>query len=329
MTKQSPYRLEAAVELSAAMPLGSDFLGLLKPAAIGGVPVHLILPSFDFKGGGFSPKIHARSKLDWVRYFQSRSLEEREAFGNVSRWNPTRPYGGIEQFWVSRLLVLSKDRVTLAEARKLLRAADDWAELLMTWVEVFTKVDLHRPGVEVHRDGRSSDVWIDKPAGKGKMISSSQATHLTITLWDSLDLTPLQWRRLLAKASDGERPPEVHHFLKDARHALSEKRYRRSVLDSATAAEVGLTKLRDNSLSKADPQIDSYVRGKAQQINRLIDFLGSMGQKLPARIQQEVGEPRNRAIHEGEEPNETTARQALAKAEEIVDLSYPWKTLLP
>ena len=53
-----------------------------------------------------------------------------------------------------------------------------------------------------------------------------------------------------------------------------------------------------------------------------------MGRQLPERIQQEIGEPRNRAIHEGREPDEEAATKALEKAEEVADLAFPWKKLL-
>jgi hypothetical protein len=109
---------------------------------------------------------------------------------------------------------------------------------------------------------------------------------------------------------------------------LGAKRYRRSVLDAATAAEIALTKLRDDALAGSEPRVGDYVREKAQQIGRLVEFLSKQGRKLPDRIQQEIVEPRNKAIHEGREPGEETATKALEKAEEVLDLAFPWKKLL-
>jgi HEPN domain-containing protein len=151
---------------------------------------------------------------------------------------------------------------------------------------------------------------------------------LTVTSFDSLPITPLQWRKILEKASGGAEPAGAHLFLRDARRALNEGHTRRSVLDSATAAEVGLTRLRDNALANAAPKLAEYTRDHAQQIMRLVRFLDSVGKKLPGRIQQDIAEPRNRAIHEGEQPDREAAATALAKAEEIVDLAFPWKKLL-
>lgn len=109
---------------------------------------------------------------------------------------------------------------------------------------------------------------------------------------------------------------------------MNEGRLRRSVLDTATAAEVALTKLRDDVLAGGDPKVSEYVQEKAQQIGRLVEFLSKQGGKLPDGIQQEIARPRNKAIHEGREPDEETATKALEKAEEVLDLAFPWKNLL-
>lgn len=143
-----------------------------------------------------------------------------------------------------------------------------------------------------------------------------------------LAIAPREWGRMLARASASERPPEAHVFLRDARHARNIGRHRRSVLDSATAAELSLARLRDDELAGSKARLGNYVRERAQQIGGLTQFLSEMGRTLPKRIQQEVGEPRNRAIHEGHEPDEETATKALEKAEEVVDLAFPWRKLL-
>jgi hypothetical protein len=329
--KKGPYPLEAVTELPASLPFGPEFLGLLRPAVIGGVAVHVALPNFTFDGNSFSTTLHPRAQAEWVGYYEKDPEgDSRWPFGSVSAWNPAKAGGGIEQFWVSRLLILSKERVTLSEARKLLHAIDGWVQLLETWIEVFARVDLHWRGVDVeHQYGASSYVWLYRgKRAKGKTVTSHKSPVITVTSHNSLAINPLQWRKLLAKASSGEQPPEVHVFLRDARRASSGKRYRRSVLDAATAAEVALTKLRDDALAQAEPGLAEYARRQAQQIMRLVEFLGSVEQQLPDRIQQEIAVPRNRAIHEGERLDRDTAIAALKKAEEVVDLAYPWKRLL-
>jgi hypothetical protein len=211
-----------------------------------------------------------------------------------------------------------------------LHGIEKWAELLETWIEVFTRRDLHHRGVRVENDyGSSAYVWLYRGKGvKGKTVRSHKSPVIKVTRYPTLPITPREWRRLLARAGGGEEPPDAHLFLRDARRALSEGRHRRSVLDSATASEVALTKLRDERLADAEAGLAEYAKGKAQQIMGLVGFLGRVGLELPGRIQQEIAEPRNKAIHQGEHLDRETALAALKKAEEVVDLAFPRKQLL-
>ena len=322
MTKKAnTYRAEAVIDLPAALYLGSAFLGLLKPAVIGGVDVHIVLP--DFSRSGAETVLHSRARVDWVSSFEAKDSEDdpKWPFGQVSGWGAER------EFSATRLLVLPRDSLTLREARNLHSAAEDWSQLLETWIEVVAREDLHKERIRVDKSGQSVYVWVDRGKDPGKLLKGKHTITLNL---DGLTLaiTPGQWGGILRKASDGARPPEAHVFLRDARHARNIGRYRRSVLDSATAAEVGLAKLRDDELAGSKVPLEGYVRGKAQQIGGLTEFLKKMGRQVPERIQQEIGEPRNKAIHEGHEPDEEAATKALEKAGEVVDLAFPWKKLV-
>lgn len=329
-SKVKTYRAEAVIDLPAALLLGSDFLGLLKPAVIGGVEVHVVLPNFN--KSGTETVLHRRSRVDWVGSLKAKDSkgDPRWPFEQDDRgWPFGRAFGwGAErEFSVTRLLVLPKKQLTFQEARRLHDAAADWVQLLETWIEVVTREDLHREMVTVDKPAQSAYVWLDRGKSPGKVLKGKHTITLNLDV-RSLPFTPREWRRTLARASADERPPEAHIFLRDARHARNIARYRRSVLDSATAAELGLAKLRDDELAESKPPLESYVREKAQQIGRLSEFLSAMGRTLPERIQQEIGKPRNQAIHEGREPDEETATKALKKAEEVVDLAFPLKKLL-
>ena len=219
--------------------------------------------------------------------------------------------------------------MTEAEARKLLHAVDKWVLLLDKWIEVFTRTDLRERGIEVTQHGAAAHVWLYRGKDKkGNTVSSHKPTGMVVTAFSPLAITPRQWGQILKKASCGATLPEAHLFLRDARRELGSKRYRRSVLDAATATEVALTKLRDDALANSDPKVGAYVQENSQQVRRLVEFLKAVGLTLPDAIVQEVGTPRNRAIHEGKDPDKSTATKALAKAEEVVDLAYPWNGLL-
>lgn len=303
------------------MLLGSAFLGLLRPAVIGGVPVHVVLPDFDRSGN--KALLHRRSHVKWVDSLKNKPGEDdpEHPFGVAYGWGEER------EFIVKRLLILPREKLTQRQASELAHAAEPWAELLHTWVEVIARADLHQGLVSHDEKGGATFVWLDKGKPPGKVLRGRHELILNL-VGSATKITPAQWGRALAKASDGTNPPEAHLFLRDARRELSAERYRRSVLDTATAAEIALTKLRDDVLAGSNPKVVEYVQEKAQQIGRLVEFLRQQGQKLPDRIQQEIAQPRNRAIHEGREPDKATAIKALEKAEEVLDLAFPGKKLL-
>jgi hypothetical protein len=319
--KAKTYRAEAVIDLPAALLLNSEFLGLLKPAAIGGVDVHVVLP--DFSKSGHETVLHSRAQVDWLGSFEEKAGEEDPGFpfGRVFGWGEER------EFAATRLLVLPKSRLTRREARNLHGAAEDWVRLLAAWVEVVAREDLHQERIKVEKKGQSVLVWLERGEDPGEVLKGKHMIKFDFS-GGALPITPRQWGRILARASAGARPPEAHVFLRDARHARNIGLYRRSVLDSATAAELGLAKLRDGELAGCEAPLERYVRGKAQQIGGLSEFLSVMGRRLPKRIQQEVGDPRNKAIHEGHEPDEETADKALDKAQEVVELAFPPRKLL-
>lgn len=91
--KAKTYRVEAVVDLPAPLFLGSDLLGLLKPAIIGDVAVHVVLP--DFSKSGNETVLHPRARaVDWVGSFAKRDSEDnpRWPFGEVYGWGAEREF---------------------------------------------------------------------------------------------------------------------------------------------------------------------------------------------------------------------------------------------
>jgi hypothetical protein len=316
------YRVEAVVDLPAPLFLGSEFLGLLKPATIGGVAVHVVLP--DFSESGTETVLHPRARMDWVGSFAEKKREDnpRWPFGEVYGWGDER------ELSATRLLVIPKGRLTLREARSLHSAAEDWVQVLGIWIEVVARTDLRQERIKEDKSGHHAYVWVDRGKALGELLKGK---HLITLNLDGLLLaiSPWQWGKILAKTSEDARPPEAHVFLRDARHAIHTGHHRRSVLDSATATELSLAKLRDDYLlAEGNSRLAAFVGRRARHIDGIAKFLRDMGLELPGRIKEEISDPRNVAIHAGQELDEMTAGAALEKAEEVVDLAFQWKKLL-
>lgn len=323
-TRPKTYNAEAVFDLPTPLRLRPEALGALRPAMVGGLEVHVVLPDFRFDGIWFSPQLHRRSQVDWLGEFSEREGPEDEPdalFGDVTKYGPR---GKIREFWATRVLILPKAELTRAQARRLRDDSDRWLDLLALWIEVVYRQDLQQELLRTEYIGKSAQVWLGN-GGEGERFGERRRSYLNLGKRSLIGKR--EWSRLVVRASAGARPPEAHVFLRDARHAMNIGHHRRSVLDSATAAELSLAKLRDDLLSSGNQRLASYVGKEVWSLSAIAKFLRAMNQSLPD-IKKAIVEPRNKAIHQGHEPDEATAAKALATADEVVGLAFPWKTLL-
>jgi hypothetical protein len=133
-------------------------------------------------------------------------------------------------------------------------------------------------------------------------------------------------------AANGTQPPYEWLFIRDARSLVSAKQYRRAVIDSGTAAELAFTALIDrqfaiNGTSQQDrDQKFTNHRGLYRLSQLLVDDNAGTA---PARLNEELGQPRNKAAHRGYVPSVAEAEAAIAKATEVVEQAHPLADLLP
>jgi hypothetical protein len=298
--------------------------------------VDIVLPDFkpDSDGYPFGPKLDARVTADWIGHFEKRDPEDerRWPFGSVTQTRRAKSGNeeedSIEAFLTGRLLALPRSEITLSDARRLKRAADDWTRLLETWLEVVSGRDLHEKFIVEHRTGRSAFVWVDRGKNpRGSLLGDDQS-GFTLNFGKALPITPDDWEGILSRASKGVDPPEAHLFIRDARQAMNNDNHRRAVLDAATATEISLAELRDKAVQRVDQGLATYIERKVTQIDRLAGFLRAVGETVPENITEDIAQPRNDAIHRGHEPSEEMATKALLKAEEIVEIAAPRGNLL-
>jgi hypothetical protein len=330
---QEKDRATIIVELSASLQLGPEFAGLSRPATIGGVEFDILLPDFDTGTSGFPVKLPPGVREDWIPFFRGRDpdYERGWPFGSVRSWSGDGP--AILEFLAHRLFALPKGPVGLSELDEVRSSVDGWARLVEEWVEVGARTDLHRDVIKVADvEGQTGFIQLDRgddrPRPFRHLHRDDVQDHLTITFGGPLTLSPDSWGAILAKASEGRRPPEPHLFILDARRALNADHHRRSVLDSATAAEIALARLRDEAVRNGPTGLAEYIRKNVTEIKRLAGFLKTVGVEIPENITERIAQPRNKAIHLGHELDFEIATKALGKAEEIVDLAFPVDTLL-
>jgi hypothetical protein len=136
------------------------------------------------------------------------------------------------------------------------------------------------------------------------------------------------WRRILAAAGNGLVLPDEHLLLRDSLEAIFEDRPRPSILDAATAAEIGLATLLDNEYRSASKSDRQEARKANNSIMRLTRTLRKLGVSLRPDIKEGLAECRDKAIHMGSTLSFSEARLVREIATEIVEMANPKAALL-
>nr|WP_296774209.1 hypothetical protein [Rhodococcus sp. (in: high G+C Gram-positive bacteria)] len=187
------------------------------------------------------------------------------------------------------------------------RHIERWFTRVAEWVSVLTQQDLdHRhqiydasllgPGFR-HWDG-------------GWRVTSATYSIPSITAIGSDSL-----RTVLRDAGARKRPPLEWQLLLQAGHSINRGYFRRAVLDCATAAEICLTRLVENSSSLAGkPGASAGLRG-------LSNWLTAHEQQVYVQDAQFVAltKLRNTVVHNGIEPTSDQTGTAAGCAFRIVD----------
>lgn len=205
----------------------------------------------------------------------------------------------------------------------------DWWALVCDWLDVLTLQDfagLGRAQRSILND--SVQMWSGDSIGIRRAGVNYQVMTGGMNWVEVLDRQRIQAAMDLA-ASDSS--PHVEWlFLRDARSFLNAREYRRVVIDACTAAELSVTALIDRKFDLAGTrQADREDQfSKHHGLAKLIELHnGFKAGKLPRRLYQEVGAPRNKAAHIGARSSEAEARAALIKAAEVVAMAYPLGTI--
>ena len=133
------------------------------------------------------------------------------------------------------------------------------------------------------------------------------------------------WGAAVNRTNLGDRPPDEHLLLRDARVALARDDYRRCVLDLATACEIVVTAAVEEDLrSRLGGEFDvTSLLGKNRQIERVLTVAKALGVLLPEALQTVVLEPRSRAIHRNARVVAAEARDAVAMTTDLLAKHSP------
>lgn len=135
--------------------------------------------------------------------------------------------------------------------------------------------------------------------------------------------TPAELKGAFAAASAGRSLPLEHQLLAEAVVYASGGQYRHAVISACSAAELALAGSADARLAKAGRSEQEREEILAR-VSGLVELyrINAVSRRSPiVSIKQVMGElagPRNRAVHAGEQPNETCAAHAIRTARALV-----------
>jgi hypothetical protein len=207
----------------------------------------------------------------------------------------------------------------------------EWWGLVCDWFDVLTMQDfagLGRAQRNILDD--SVRMWSGDPDGRRRAGVNYQVMSGGLNWVEVLDHSRIQAAMDLAASNSS--PHEEWLFIRDARSLLNAREYRRAVIDACTAAELSVTALIDRKFDLAGTsQVDREDQfSNHHGLAKLVELHNSFKSgKLPKRLFQEVGAPRNKAAHAGALSSEQEATAALVKAAEVVNMAYPLAAVAP
>jgi hypothetical protein len=216
---------------------------------------------------------------------------------------------------------------------QLFEAVGPWSTGLSSWLDVISErnpkpskpfslassypAELH--GLELVHVDQAGDSTPQRPAPQPIPFGGKPITYVTKEAW----------RAILSYVSEGAAPPTERLLLHSAVRALDDGYPRRSVLDSATAAEIALTRMLDDRLRSSPQKLANAAPPKPRVgLGRVISNLRRLGVELPSELETVLVKTRNAAIHEGSEPTKEQARVTFLLVKALVDRAHPLQVIL-
>jgi hypothetical protein len=268
----------------------------------------------------------SRPPWRYVRKGEDRNTIPEDDWGSIAGGGADDPkYAHILQCVVHSEVAATDNKSFQTAATQFGNELSDWWALVCDWLDVLTLQDfagLGRAQRSILDD--SVQMWSGDPNGVRRAGVNYQVMTGGMNWVEVLDRQRIELSMDLAASNSS---PHIEWlFLRDARSLLNAREYRRAVIDSCTAAELSVTALIDRQFDLAGiGQTNRKEQfSKHHGLAKLIELHNSFRTgKLPKRLYQEVGAPRNNAAHVGGSSNEAEAGAAISKSAEVVNLAYP------
>lgn len=270
--------------------------------------------------------------IDWLLKVTNhdRPSVEKLEWGSYFTWNPANPAATAVASVSHAVLRFPESqpsgRKSLKEiARECHQLMPEWHRRLTDWIEILAKDDLDADHpLESHQ---SPDfmcaLWTYRTNGKRSYDYVNPALVLMLSKGESaLDKT--LWSSAIRSANKRLEPTEVRLLLRDARAALHRKKFRRTVLDAATAVELLIEPaLRKKLLQSNSPVVVEHLLKQGWRFSWRKQIMKKLGMWLPPRIEKDLMDVRNGVIHKNASVARPQAAKALEQAEQLADYYEP------
>ncbi|TDY23588.1 hypothetical protein B0G81_3971 [Paraburkholderia sp. BL6665CI2N2] len=306
------------VGFEEAIACARDVLGHREVISIGGVQGTIEFPALPEWSPTESdplsmPLVPPQTAKDWKR-------------GSEPFWwgRPTRYPAGYANVTCVLLEFVVPDSELKSTGNQIRDAFMQWRSTFNDFLELITKQRRTRV-VEVTGEVSGLHMFYWDADGKHAWAYDDNI-HVTITTTPGDPYLNLaQLKQICSLCSSNVRPSLEYSLQLDAYRALRTADYRKAVIDSATAAEVVLTKAivkRCNELGD-DPEKCLKER-KHRTLGGRLALARKLAISLPdIDLHQQVVEPRNDAIHEGKVMAKSTATQAVNAVDDLLALLNP------
>lgn len=269
--------------------------------------------------------------LDWGAL-----LGSNRPWGGPSQWHTDRQFGAGDAAYISHILVSTQIlSVNSGDAAHQIGVAvqveiDAWANLLGDWLEVLAARWFRRPnrhGAVLSGQAGPISAW-HFDGSSSTRLENPNSTRAVGLGGDGIPLA--NWSAALRLAGECRVPPVERILLRDARVGVGIGDFRRAVLDAATATEIALALLLDRKTASAGPDISKAVRDGVRGLVSLSDILRKTFKErgISPRVQIDIAEPRNKAIHSGSQPSRDEANTAIVTAAAVLETVSPISELL-
>jgi len=211
-----------------------------------------------------------------------------------------------------------------AKATSIMQGFNEWWALATSWIEIASEEDFE-PAPRPSTSPNWVRFWTDQGTGEVTEIVG-MGFSVDCRMSKTIPLNPSSLQSVFTLASEGKQPPIEWLLIRDSRFFLYTRQWRRAVIDAGTASEVAIVKMIDEPLAETALILRNKLLSDNQGLKRRGELLTLLGGSLPSRFQQRLIEPRNDASHEGADPTELDARDAVEAAVEVVKSALPLTT---